>query len=196
MVHREIARQVATADSESASQFYVTLTSVYVPYTCRSESQISPTVAYARTASMMYGMVFADETLPFDSARGSWAAALFSASRRRCTSSVERRSRRSFSLADCCRAPLLLWEARRPRRRSRCAETAFPPKLPPKLAGPHAQCCSSAAAPAARRPQSAYGSASAKCAGSLRQSALLLLDPKFCALRGTLRSLQRNRYAR
>src|SRR5207245_5962424 len=91
MVHRGIARQVATADSESASQFYVTLTSVYVPYTCRSKSQISPTVAYARTASMMYGMVFADETFPFDSARGSWAAAFLSASRRRCTSSFEDR---------------------------------------------------------------------------------------------------------
>src|SRR5207249_11710667 len=106
MVHREIARQVATADSESASQFYATLTSVYVPYTCRSESQISPTVAYARTASRMYGMVVAHETLPFDSARGSWAAARLSASTRRCTSSVERRSGGGFSLADCCRATL------------------------------------------------------------------------------------------
>src|SRR5438128_11819127 len=100
MVHREIARQVATADSESASQFYVTLTSVYVPYTCLSKSQISPTVAYARTASMMNGMVFADETLPFDSARGSSPAALFSPSRLRCTSPLERRCPRSLRLAD------------------------------------------------------------------------------------------------
>src|SRR2546429_8717925 len=81
MVHREIARQVATADSESASQFYVTLTSVYVPYTCRSESQISPTVAYARTASMMYGMGFADEAPPIRLApRSLGAAPLFSIS--------------------------------------------------------------------------------------------------------------------
>ena len=32
---------------------HVTLTSSYVPYTSRSASQISPTVAYARTQSMM-----------------------------------------------------------------------------------------------------------------------------------------------
>jgi hypothetical protein len=49
----------------------VTLTSVYVPYTVRSASQISPTVAYTRTASTMYGIVFAEEIPPLADDPGS-----------------------------------------------------------------------------------------------------------------------------
>jgi hypothetical protein len=64
---------------EQVGSSYVTLTSVYVPYTSRSAAQISPTVAYARTASMMYGIVFASEIPPFARNVGSCAAAFFSA---------------------------------------------------------------------------------------------------------------------
>ena len=55
---------------------------------------------------MMYGIVLAGEILPFVPAFGSCAAAFFSASRRRCTSSFERRARSVFSFAVCWRATL------------------------------------------------------------------------------------------
>src|SRR6266436_7712023 len=47
--------------SDVSMPCYVMLASVYVPYTWRSASQISPTVAYARTASTIKGIVFAGE---------------------------------------------------------------------------------------------------------------------------------------
>src|SRR5579864_8827418 len=54
---------------------YVMLTSSYVPYTSRRASQISPTVAYARTHSTMQGMVLASLIRPSCGTPGVWAAA-------------------------------------------------------------------------------------------------------------------------
>src|SRR5215470_831053 len=87
-----------------SSCYYVILTSVYVPRTSRNASHISPTVAYARTASIMKGMVFAEEVLPLETAEGDCAAAFFKLSRQRWTSSLERRARRASSFALCSRA--------------------------------------------------------------------------------------------
>ncbi len=87
-----------------STEFYANALSSYVPYTVRRASQISPTVAYAFTASMMKGIVFTGEMLPFSPALGSCAAACFSASRARWTAVLSRRSRNDFNFRVCASA--------------------------------------------------------------------------------------------
>ena len=58
-----------------------------------------PGTTAANCQSMMNGMVFASLMRPSDRTTGSWAAAFFSASRVRRTSSLLRRARRAFSFS-------------------------------------------------------------------------------------------------